>query len=280
MNVLAFGASKNIGYYTSLRLLDAGYTVIFMLRSPSVFNSDEIIQSHVRSGKAHLLKGDALVQSDVKRAWEAALSHGAVDVLLFSVGGIPSFKLSQGFVLSPPNLVTQCLLNVLCTMPTPVLQASSLKIVTLSSIGLTKSSHDALPVLMKPLYSRMLDNPHKDKLGSERLIRYCAGLGWDVKNNGEPSEEIMGERWREKEGLPKEGTLKNVLIVRPALLTDGECKADRKADRKKGKDGYRVAVEGEIKGYTVSRKDVAHFIADALLHRWDEYANKCVSIAY
>ncbi|KIK69674.1 hypothetical protein GYMLUDRAFT_34076 [Collybiopsis luxurians FD-317 M1] len=276
MNVLAIGASKNIGYYTSLRLLDAGSTVTFMLRSPSVFDSDEIIQSHVRSGKAHLLKGDALVQFDVKRAWDAALSHGAVDALLFTVGGTPSFKLSQGFVISPPNLVTQCLLNVLCTMPTPVQQPSPLKIVTISSTGLTKSSHQALPILLKPLYSYALDVPHKDKLGSERLIRYCAGLEWDSEHDGEPSEEIMGEGWMEKEGLPKEGTLKNVLIVRPALLTDGECKADRK----KGKDGYRVVVEGEVGGYTVSRKDVAHFVADALLHRWDEYANKCVSIAY
>lgn len=57
-----------------------------MLRSPAIFDSDSTIQSYVESGKAHLLKGDALVEDDVKRAWDEALTHGPVDFLLSSVG--------------------------------------------------------------------------------------------------------------------------------------------------------------------------------------------------
>lgn len=57
-----------------------------MLRSPAIFDSDSTIQSYVESGKAHLLKGDALVEDDVKRAWDKALTHGPVDFLLSSVG--------------------------------------------------------------------------------------------------------------------------------------------------------------------------------------------------
>ncbi|KAJ4482282.1 hypothetical protein J3R30DRAFT_2151423 [Lentinula aciculospora] len=270
MNVFTIGASRNIGYHASLRLLAAGCNITFMLRSPSVFDSDEKIQSYVQSGKAHLIKGDALVQSDVQHAWNKALTFGSVDLVLFSVGGTPSFKLSKGIVVFPPNLVTQSLLNVLCTIST---QSPQPRLITISSIGLTRSSHATVPLLLKPLYN-MLAVPHKDKVGAERVIAHCAGWKWDSETNGEPQEDIMGERWLEREGLPAAGTFKNVLVIRPALLTDGDCKAD-----KEGKYGYRVK-EGEINGaWTVSRKDVAHFVADAAFNRWNEYENKCVSIA-
>lgn len=67
----------------------------------------------------------------------------------------------------------------------------------------------------------------------------------------------MGD-WTHREGLPEFGTLKKILVVRPALLMDGERKAG-----KKGKDiGYKVS-EQELGGWTVSRKDVAHFVVEA-----------------
>ncbi|KAJ3784624.1 hypothetical protein GGU10DRAFT_388176 [Lentinula aff. detonsa] len=271
MNVLAIGASRNIGYYASLRLLAAGCNVVFMLRSPSIFDSDKAIQPYVQSGKAHLLKGDALVQSDVKHAWEEALTYGAVDLVLFSVGGTPSFSVTKGFVISPANLVTHSLMNVLCTIST---QSPQPKLVTISSAGLTPSSHAKIPLLLKPIYL-LLDIPHKDKLGAERAISHIAGWPWP-ESNGEPESDIMGERWMEKEGLPAAGTFKNVLVIRPALLTDGECKADK---AREGKVGYRVK-DGDFVAWSVSRKDVAHFVADAVLNRWTEFQNKCVSIAY
>ncbi|KAF9060958.1 hypothetical protein BDP27DRAFT_1338893 [Rhodocollybia butyracea] len=273
MNVLAIGASRNIGYYSSLRLLEAGCTVTFMLRSPSVFDSDEAIQSHIKSGKAHLFKGDALVQSDVKHAWDEASAHGNIDLLLFTVGGTPSFDLCKGFVISPANLVTQALLNTLCTMPT---QDSPPKFIAISSTGLSHASHAALPLPMKPFYAYLLKVPHKDKMGAERAIAHCTGWNWDTEHDGEPSDEIMGQGWTERKSLPAKGTLKNVLIIRPALLTDGECKAEKKENTA----GYRVKAGDIAGGWTVSRKDVAHFVANAALNRWDEFSDKCISIAY
>ncbi|KAE9405604.1 hypothetical protein BT96DRAFT_916069 [Gymnopus androsaceus JB14] len=269
MNVLAIGASKNIGYYAALRFLDAKCNVTFMLRSPSVFDSDEIIQSYVKSGQAHLIKGDALVKSDVKHAWDEALTHGPVDFLLSSVGTTPSsFSFRKGFIITPANLVTQAILNILCTMPT---QSPQPRIVTISSSGLTHSGHADLPILLKPLYAA-LEVPHKDKLGAERAIAYCAGWKWDTETDG-PGDDVMGEGWMEREGLPAAGTLKGVLVIRPALLTDGSCRADS------NKNAYRVKEE-EIGGWTVSRKDVAHFVADAMLNRWNEFSDKIVNIAY
>lgn len=85
----------------------------------------------------------------------------------------------------------------------------------------------------------------------------------------------MGSEWQE--GLPSPGTLKQVLIVKPALFTDGECVAEK--GRKEGKEPYRLS-EGEIGGWTISRKDVAHFIVDVVLNKWDEFSGKRVSIAY
>ena len=62
----------------------------FLLRSgPATFEKDEIIQKYVKSGKARLVKGDALNKEDVANAWqEAAKGEGwvRVGILLFTVG--------------------------------------------------------------------------------------------------------------------------------------------------------------------------------------------------
>ncbi|KAF8969585.1 hypothetical protein BDZ97DRAFT_1653517 [Flammula alnicola] len=273
LNVLSIGGSRNIGYFSSVRFLESGATVTFLLRSPATFDSNETIQKYVKSGKARLLKGDALVKEDVQRSWNEAAKDAPVDLLLFSVGGTPKFSITQGAVITPANLVTESLFNVLTTMPRTTPQP---RIITISSTGVTPTSHAALPLLLKPLYGYLLAIPHKDKVGAERLISYCTGWPWDTKNDGEPGEDIMGSNWTERQGLPAAGSLKRVLVVRPALLTDGECLAE-----KPGKKGapYRVS-EQELGGWTVSRKDVAHFVADAVLTRWDEFENKRVSIAY
>ncbi|KAJ6521916.1 hypothetical protein DFH09DRAFT_1192026 [Mycena vulgaris] len=268
LNILAFGASRNIGYFSAVRLLEKGATVTFLLRSPAVFDEDPVLQGYVKTGNARLLKGDATNEADTRRAWTEA---GLVDAVIFSVGGIPSFHIIKGVVMNPHNLVTQCIMNVLCTMPTYA-AAPQPKFIVISSTGLTPSAHAALPLLLKPLYL-MLAAPHRDKVGMERVIAHCAGLPWNSEIDGEPAADIVGERWTQRKGLPAPGTLKHVLVVRPALLTDGKCVADEG----KGKS-YRVG-EGELGGYTISRKDLAHFVVDALA-RWDEFENKRVNVAY
>ncbi|RDB18811.1 hypothetical protein Hypma_014521 [Hypsizygus marmoreus] len=283
-NILAIGGSRNIGYLSSVRFLDAGHTVTFLLRFPSVFDNDEKIQSYVKSGKAFLIKGDALVKDDVQRAWTEAATHstsGIVDLLLFTVGGTPKFRLTKGFVITPFNLVTQSLLNVLITMPH---QKPAPKLITISSTGLTRTSQASLPLPLKPIYGYFLAVPHKDKVGAERVVAHCAGWDWNSKDDGEPGDDIMGgSEWKKREGLPAPGTLKRILVIRPALLTDGECVAEKEVGGKngkaKGKAAYRVSEE-ELGGWTISRKDVAHFVVDAALNRWDDYEGKRVSIAY
>lgn len=69
----------------------SGATVTFLLRDPSVFDADDVVQGYVSSGKARLVKGDALVKGDVQTAWDQAsfsTNNGFedVDLLLFTVG--------------------------------------------------------------------------------------------------------------------------------------------------------------------------------------------------
>ena len=69
-----------------LPILEAGATVNFLLRSPTVFDNDEVIQKYVKAGTARFLKGDGLVKGDLEHAWEEAGKERPVDVLFFSVG--------------------------------------------------------------------------------------------------------------------------------------------------------------------------------------------------
>ena len=82
--------------------------------------------------------------------------------------------------------------------------------------------------------------------------------------------------------LPPRGALSNIVIVRPTILTDGECRAQNHGNgepyRVRSEAGSDLPVEGS---YTVSRRDVGHFIGECLLKdRWDEYKGKGVSIGY
>ncbi|KAF9458771.1 hypothetical protein BDZ94DRAFT_1200535, partial [Collybia nuda] len=279
-NILVIGGSRNIGYVATLKFLSLGANATFLLRSPSVFDQDVHIQGYVKSGKVRLVKGDALNETDVQRAWNEASAVGTVDVLLFTVGGEPKFHPTKGFVISPVNLVTQCLLNALCTMPRTSPQP---RIIAITSVGLTRTSHAALPLALKALYSFFLASPHKDKIGVERIMAHCAGWEWDTREDGNPGEAIMGPGdWKTRTGLPEAGTLKRVLVIRPAMFTDGESVGDKGAQegkKGKGKEPYRVS-EAEIGGYTISRKDVAHFVVDAVTNRWDEFEGRRINICY
>ncbi|TFK23458.1 hypothetical protein FA15DRAFT_620769 [Coprinopsis marcescibilis] len=277
LNVLVVGGSRNSGYYSSVRLLKKGYTVTFLLRNASVFDADEDIQPHVRSGKARLVQGDALKIDDVKNAWNEASKDAPVDLLLFSVGftGKPGFHILKGFVIDPPNLVTQSLLNCLSTIPKV---SPSPKIIIISTSAATKSSRGKAPFLLKPVYGYLISGPAADKLGVEKVVHILSGWEWNSKANGEPSEEVLPKDWTKIEGLPAPGSLNAIAVVHAAMLTDGECLADTAAAQGQ-KLPYRTG-PAPVAGYTVSRRDVAHFVVEGVLAKWEEYGNKELGIAY
>ncbi|KAG8928153.1 hypothetical protein FRC03_012287 [Tulasnella sp. 419] len=262
MKVFAFGASRNTAYETSLEFLKAGHTVTYLLRNASVFDNNDDIKPFIASGHARLVKGDALDIETVKNGWAEATKDGPVDLVLFAIGGTPSVDLTKGFVVTPPNLVSLAIFNVLATFPnTP--GSPQPKFIGFSSHGVTKDTHATLPLLVKPLYA-LIRVPHTDKLEMERVIYHSAGWKW---NEGEePSTPLLPPGWQSR--LPSPGWLKSAIILRPAIMTNGESK---------GK--YRVDTN-LTSCYTISRKDIAHFIAGDCIENWAKYENKGLSIGY
>lgn len=131
--------------------------------------------------------------------------------------------------------------------------------------------------MLKPFYSYLLSVPHADKCGAEEVLAYCAGWEWETEDS--PGTEVLGGDWKASADLPAPGSLKNVVVVRPALLTDGACRADTREPSTTSGGAYKVQ-EGDLAGrWTVSRKDVAHFVVE-VVRRWDEWEGKRVSIAY
>ncbi|KAG8999961.1 hypothetical protein FRB90_011911 [Tulasnella sp. 427] len=265
MKVLAIGASRNIGYFASQNLLRAGNTVVFQLRNLSAFDNDVEMQSYVKSGMVKLVKGDALVEDDVRTAWNAANADGVpVDTVLLTVGGTPKFTLSEGFVINPPNLCSSALLNLLSVIPHDI--PTQPKIVAVTSNGVTAESHKGIPCLAKGFYA-LITVPHADKLGMEKVIHWSAGWSEDSWKDGEPEPHILPLGWEERLG-GKRGWLKSIVVVRPAILTDGEAAGKYKV----GED-----LDGL---WTVSRKDVAHFISNDALENWEKWEGKTVAVGY
>ncbi|KAI0374588.1 hypothetical protein BV20DRAFT_378634 [Pilatotrama ljubarskyi] len=280
MHVFVLGGSKNIGYYAALRLLDQGASVTFLLRKTSVFDNDERIQPYIKQGKAYLVAGDALNFDDVEKGWEAAVEagNGTIDFVLFTIGGTPTFSLTKGAVITPGDLCTRSLLNLFRSLPASLrAPPAQPRFVVVTSRGITRVSHETLPLALKGFYNYALGGPHADKLGAERVLAHVMGVPWAQE---EPLPTILPSDWKTLPGLPAEGELRRVVIVRPALLTNGACQGDEVEKKGKSKAPYK-AVAGEIDGgYTISRQDTAHFIVNGAVRDWKKWEGKGVCLVY
>ncbi|KAH8817794.1 hypothetical protein DL96DRAFT_1698505 [Flagelloscypha sp. PMI_526] len=271
VTVYTIGGSKHIGYFASLRLLDAGATITFLLRNPSVFDKDTTIQKYVSAGKARLVKGDALNEGDCRNGWVEASKDGPCQLYDFH-SWRRGFILGpeRGLILKPFNLCTQAYINVASTIPAQ----SSPNLICLSSVGMGKKSKSSIPLALRPMYG-MIGSPLADKHGMERVAHHLGGITWDKNDLGEPSAEMMGgSNWTKHPGLPEVGSYKGkVIVVRAAILNDGECLADKK------ENAYRATTE-ELGGYFISRKDTGHFVAELCLGSWEKWGGKVVNVGY
>lgn len=139
------------------------------------------------------------------------------------------------------------------------------RIVAVTSTGLTPENFASLPLILRLLCRFVLWSPLNDKKGAERVLARLRGAP-------EPEEDILQEGWEHMEGLPAKGELEGIVVLRPVVLTDGECT-----------EKYRTS-EGETAppgGVTISRQDVAHFLAERVLgEEWDVWQGKGVNLAY
>ena len=120
---------------------------------------------------------------------------------------------------------------------------------------------------MKPVYGIVLQVPGADKLAMERLIGNAAGQPAWGDDSPPEAGEVTEQPWL------------SAVIVRAATLTDGECRGDDAKIRGSGKQPYRT---GELlpSSYTVSRKDVAHFIVEDAIPHFDKYKGRIVDVGY
>jgi len=243
------------------------------------------MKPHVDSGRAQLVKGDALVVDDVKAVWEKATDGRAVDYVVFTLGATPdmgSFKLTKGVTINPPNITTKAILNVLTTIPDSTPKP---KIIAVTSIGVTKDS--PIPLVYKPLYGYLLRGPHADKLGLERILAHACGRAWNDKEPREDITTVEDVKWQDQKGLPASGSLEVMVLRLPLLVDSGkkatppaegaENEADAKKKEEEEKPKYRVGGP-ELRGtYTISREEAAHFIAENAMKNWDEFKNKPIT---
>lgn len=197
-------------------------------------------------------------------------------MVVSSLGAPAKFDLVGGSIIDPPGLCTRALLALLTCFPRDASVQPQPKLILISSVGMSKSAHDALPIAMKHLYAYLLCSPFKDKLGMERVAHYAArGWVWP-KADGEPVTLPTG--WKVKldgERAEGGGFLTDLVIVRATIFTDGACKTD-----KKGVKAYRVLDKEIPGGYTISRRDAAHFVVEKCVPEWEQWNGKCVRISY
>lgn len=268
MKVLAIGASRHIGYHASVSLLQQGHSVFIAVRNPSVLENDPVVQPFIASGQAKLVKCDALVEDDMRRAWSVALEdEKPVDAVLFTVGAPGAkFSLTKGFVIDPINLCTTGFINTLSTYPS---SHPKPRVIAISSLGVTAASHSGTALPIRAFF-KLIWVPHRDKLGMHRVAAYASGRPWseEDKNRLGNESDLFPEGWQNKVAEGSWGSDK-IIVIQAALLTDG-------VETKK----YRVGGDDLSGLYTISRRDVAHLITDGLLKNWADYQGGEVSIGY
>ncbi|KOS20963.1 Flavin reductase (NADPH) [Escovopsis weberi] len=245
-----FGASGGCGLFALKKAVAAGYTCIALCRNPSK------LEAHFPALPANLIikPGNAHAQADVAACLQAVPSPSSsplssaprlVDAVYFTIGGAFNAK---NFSIDDPDVCRKgitTLHDAIAALRAQGFPGRPLVVVG-STTGISKHKRD-VPLMMMPMYSIMLKQPHKDKKAMEDIV--VAGP----------------ERF---------------VLVRPSFLTDGE-KPDRKIrvaveDPDKG-------VERLENGYFISREDVGRWVFENLLMGGgapNQYEGKAVGITW
>ncbi|TXT15854.1 hypothetical protein VHUM_00357 [Vanrija humicola] len=252
MHLAILGASGGVAYNVLLSALSDTRVdrVSLLLRKPGVFESNEHVAPAIASGRVRVLQGDATREAEL----EALLGADEVDVIVTSIGGAPRLTL-RGIVIDQPGVCTRSALALLRVLAR--LHATP-RVVAVSSMGIG-DNHALMPLPLRILYPWLLHTPHQDKEGLEYLLQRAASAlptPRDVPSVLSASDAATAP----------EAFLPEVVVVRPALLTDGAGEHEVKA----AEDAYT---------YYVSRADVGRFIARRCLIG-DEWVNKMPVVGY
>lgn len=159
MHTVLLGASRGIGYHTTLNLLaNPPSSCTLLLRKPSSMESDETLREHLASGRLKLVQGDATNEDDIRK-----LFTEKVDLVVSSIGEQPrSCRVPHdradmtlgaatkvtiwGIGLDQDTLCTRstlALVRVLASLPGPLP-----RIIAVSSMGIG-DNHQFMPLLWR-----------------------------------------------------------------------------------------------------------------------------------
>jgi hypothetical protein len=188
-----------------------------------------------------------------------------------STGG-GSFSLTRGLYVDPPDLCTRTMRTLLSSLPASLrVPGAQPRIIAVSTTGIGSAGVAALPRLHRVFYPTLLAAPHEDKLGLELVLAHVSGREGVWVDASEHAEAvILPADWQYATGLPQAGTLPDVVVIRPAWLTNSPVT-----------EQYRVLEgQGDSNCKTIARADVAHFVAERVMPQWDAWKGRAVSIGY
>ncbi|ORX96615.1 NAD(P)-binding protein [Basidiobolus meristosporus CBS 931.73] len=165
-----------------------------------------------------------IVEGNIKDTEKVKEVIEGQQVVVSAIGGAMDFSNPLKPTLSDPTICMDAITNIISAISTAANPPT--RLIALSTTGISNSRD--IPLLFLPLYHWMLAVPHEDKKKMEEAIVEA------------------GEK----------GIIKEWIIVRPGLLTNGE------------KTGNYQVGEGII-GYLISREDVGDFVTKNLeSHEW------------
>ena len=181
-----------------------------------------------------------------------------------------SFNNIQGLTTNPPNLLTKAILNVLCAIPDSVPRP---KLIATTSVRVTKGSSFPDMFASRPMDTFHLRKLRLDELGLERVLAHGSGRQWDDTEPRDKITTVDGIKWQDRKGLPLLASLE-VLVFRPepsVALWD-------EIMENSGGNSNDVGGSQLSEPYTVSKEEVAHFIAETVVKNWNRYKGKVVTV--
>lgn len=238
------------------------YSQLAVARNPeklrNFLTEKHSIQTSTIDSLLTIYAGNIKDPSAVSKALVSPLnSRVLVDNIYFGVGGAPKLRLAlMPVALDDPNICESGMASVFKAIDR--LSESGVRatsdnrkplIITISTTGITPKTRD-VPLLMAPLYYKLLHVPHEDKRKMESLL---------FNDNGKH--------------------VRSFVIIRPTLLVDNEPKGLDKV-RAGWEWGAQAGEEpGPQLGYAIGRKDVGQWAFKKAIVEggWE---GKCVSLTY
>ncbi|KAK6535693.1 hypothetical protein TWF694_002143 [Orbilia ellipsospora] len=260
--VAFFGATGGCAVVTLESALVAGFQCSVLVRSGDKLKG--LLAETTPTTNLRIVEGDGMDPESVRSVLVDPTTNAVVDGIVYGLGYRPNGNNPLTWKFLTPTLCEDTTKLIVKTLEE--LKPAVPPFATWISTTGTDHSGD-VPTLFVPFYHYSLGVPHADKAKMEQVL-YAA---------------------KEK------GVIRDYLIVRPSLLTDGEAthgsvkvgfegskKKELQGDLtlEKGGCGWK-SVEGLAVGYIVSRKDIGAFVfEEGIVNSGEKFKGKVVRVTY